>query len=145
MIILGREVVRERLDLDAARHVACEPFIAQSRGDATPPAVLHLDFGFDHGEVHAKGAWLRGSPTYTLKVASSSTAAARDGSLSSAGMSIVFEAATGTPLDLVNDGGLVTEIRPTAARNPLFVADAVDANALIVAVGADAPKLDLRA
>ena len=115
MIVLDRQTVRQRLDLDAARNAVRAAFIAHAQAAATPPAVLHLDLGARRGDVHVKGAWLHGSTTYTVKIASSFASAREHGMPSSQGLSLVFDATSGAPLALLNDGGWLTDVRTGAA------------------------------
>jgi ornithine cyclodeaminase len=67
------------------------------------------------GEVHVKGAYLHGAPIFAVKVASGFYANAKRGLPSGSGLVLVFDAATGFPLALLQDNGHLTDLRTAAA------------------------------
>ena len=82
-------------------------FVRLEAGEATVPPIM--DFVFDGGEAHVKGAWLRGDPYWAVKAA---TGFARFGA---SGASLVLSADDGRLAAVVIDGGLLTELRTAAA------------------------------
>ena len=67
------------------------------------------------GDVHVKGAWLKGSPIFALKAATGFTANRERGLPTSSGFVMIFDAATGQPCALLADDGYLTELRTGAA------------------------------
>ncbi len=102
-----REVVRE----DQALRAIERAFVAFSRGDVTVPPVGHLDFPAAHGELHVKYGWIRGSPTFVVKLATGFYDNPLLGLPSGNGCMLVFCARTGRPLALLEDEGWLTELR----------------------------------
>ena len=89
--------------LDAVR----EAFVRLERGEATVPPIL--DFVFDGGEAHVKGAWLHGDPFWSVKAATGFAG------VGASGVSVVMSARDGRLAAVVIDGGLLTELRTAAA------------------------------
>lgn len=90
-------------------------FGALARGEVTQPPPMAFDFLDVEGEVHIKGAALRGAPVFALKVASGFYANKSKGLPTSSGLVFVFDAKTGFPLALLLDNAYLTEIRTAAA------------------------------
>jgi ornithine cyclodeaminase/alanine dehydrogenase-like protein (mu-crystallin family) len=67
------------------------------------------------GDVHVKGAWLKGSPVFALKAATGFAANRERGLPTSSGFVMIFDAATGHPCALLADDGYLTELRTGAA------------------------------
>jgi len=67
------------------------------------------------GDVHVKGAWLKGSPIFALKAATGFPANRERGLPTSSGFMTIFDAATGQPRALLADDGYLTELRTGAA------------------------------
>jgi ornithine cyclodeaminase/alanine dehydrogenase-like protein (mu-crystallin family) len=67
------------------------------------------------GDVHVKGAWLKGSPIFALKAATGFAANRERGLPTSSGFVMIFDAATGQPCALLADDGYLTELRTGAA------------------------------
>jgi ornithine cyclodeaminase len=110
--ILRADDVRAALPMAACIDAVERALIAYSAGRAELPGVIHLDVPEAHGEVHVKAGHLHGAAAYAVKIASGFYAqdpAAIDG------MVLVFDAATGSPVALLLDGGLLTDVRTGAA------------------------------
>jgi ornithine cyclodeaminase len=106
-----RRLIGPREALAAVR----DAFARLARGQATLPGVIGLDIPERQGEVHVKGAYLHGSPYYSIKEAAGFYANAGRGLPVSSGLVLVFDAATGFPAALLLDNGYLTELRTGAA------------------------------
>jgi ornithine cyclodeaminase len=67
------------------------------------------------GEVHVKSAYLAGAPIFAVKIATGFYKNTVRGLPSGSGLILVFDAATGFPLALLDDGGYLTDLRTAAA------------------------------
>jgi ornithine cyclodeaminase len=90
-------------------------FEALARGRAVLPGVLHLDLPDARGEVHVKGAHLRGSPFFSIKEAGGFWGNPDRGLPVGSGLVLVFDAQTGGPRAILLDNGYLTELRTGAA------------------------------
>ncbi len=92
-----------------------EAFAGLARGEAVLPGVINLDIPENRTEVHVKGAYLRGTPFFSVKVASGSYDNPARGLPVGSGMVLVFDATTGFPRAVLFDNGYLTELRTGAA------------------------------
>ncbi|MBX6365247.1 MAG: ornithine cyclodeaminase family protein [Gemmatimonadetes bacterium] len=92
-----------------------EAFAALARGEARLPGVINLDIPEAQGEIHVKGAHLRGAPFYAFKLATGFYGNRLRGLPTGAGLFLVGDAATGLPVALLLDNGYLTELRTGAA------------------------------
>jgi len=106
-----RSLVREPDALEAVR--LAFRALAEDRVEQPPPMGLEVPSA--RGEVHVKGAHLRGEPVFAVKVASGFYDNAEKGLPTGSGLVLVFDAATGFPLALLRDNGYLTELRTGAA------------------------------
>jgi ornithine cyclodeaminase len=109
MQIVDLAAVRAVVSWDDALDASRRAFRALSDGVVDQPGQLEMrpDGG---GELHVKGAYLRGSAVLCFKVATGGfPGAAPDG------FSVVLDAATGRPRWLLADGGWLTDTRTAAA------------------------------
>ena len=90
-------------------------FRALAEGAVTQPAPLGFEIAAVHGEVHVKGAHIRGAPVFALKVATGFYQNAARGLPSGAGLFLVFDAQTGVPTALLQDNGYLTDLRTAGA------------------------------
>ena len=90
-------------------------FRALAEGQVVQPAPLGLEIAEVRGEVHVKGAYLRGSPIFALKVATGFYHNAARNLPTGAGLFLVFDATTGFPLALLRDNAYLTDLRTGAA------------------------------
>ncbi len=90
-------------------------FRALAEHQVAQPAPLGLEIAEVHGEVHVKGAYLRGSPIFALKVATGFYDNAARNLPTGAGLFLVFDATTGFPLALLRDNAYLTNLRTGAA------------------------------
>jgi alanine dehydrogenase len=118
----GREVlvVRERdirslVSVSDARAAVREAFVALARGAVEQPDVLSIDLREQRGEVHAKGAYVHGSPYFSIKVAAGFYGNPERGLPVASGAVWVFDAQTGFPAAILLDNGYLTDLRTGAA------------------------------
>ncbi len=90
-------------------------FASISRGKVVQPPPLGMEIPRVRGEVHVKGAYLEGEPIFAMKVASGFYKNPERGLPTGSGLVLVFDAATGFPLALLQDNGYLTELRTGAA------------------------------
>lgn len=111
---------------------ACrDALVRVARGEVEQPAVLGMSVPEHRGEVHAKGAFLHGTPYFSIKVATGFYDNPGLGLPVTSGAVWVFDAATGRLAMMVLDQGYLTELRTGAAgaiaadllaRNPIRTA-----------------------
>jgi ornithine cyclodeaminase/alanine dehydrogenase-like protein (mu-crystallin family) len=106
-LLLRADDVRALVTPADALEAVRSAFVRLEAGEATLPPIM--DFVFDGGEAHVKGAWLRGDPYWAVKAA---TGFAGRGA---SGVSVVLSALDGQLAAVVMDGGLLTELRTAAA------------------------------
>lgn len=92
-----------------------DAFAKLARGEVTLPEVLDLDLPEHGGELHVKGAYIHGTPYYSIKTASGFYKNPEVGLPVGAGMVCVFDASTGMPVALLFDNGFLTDLRTGAA------------------------------
>lgn len=106
-----RALMSPRAAIDAVR----DAFARLARGEATLPGVIGLDLPAVEGEVHVKGAWLHGTPFFSIKEAAGFY---RNGALGlpvGSGLILVFDAANGLLRAILFDNAYLTELRTGAA------------------------------
>jgi ornithine cyclodeaminase/alanine dehydrogenase-like protein (mu-crystallin family) len=109
--VLGREDVQRLVTMADAIPAVRDAFAAADQGKAVLPPPLELRLPEADGELHVKGAYLKGSPVFAVKTA---TGFCRNPSLGlpvCGGMTLVYDAQTGRLRLLIADGGLLTELR----------------------------------
>jgi ornithine cyclodeaminase/alanine dehydrogenase-like protein (mu-crystallin family) len=115
VLLLSEDEIRHSTTMTEAVDAVEAAFAALARGEARLPDVIYLDLKEFNGEVHVKGAHLRGAPYYVFKVASGFYDNPAKGLPVGAGMVMAFEAATGKPAALLLDNGYLTDLRTGAA------------------------------
>lgn len=90
-------------------------FRSLGKGLATTPVPMRWEFPKVNGEVHLKGAYLHGSPMFTLKVATGFYGNMELGVPTGAGFVFIFDADTGFPRGILMDNGHLTDLRTAAA------------------------------
>ncbi len=90
-------------------------FAATARGEVVQPPPIGLDLDDRDGEVHVKGAWVKGQPYFAFKVATGFYRNPERGLPTGSGVMLVFDAETGRPAALLQDDGYLTELRTAAA------------------------------
>jgi len=109
MQVVDRATVAANVSWSDALDAARRAFRALAEGDVEQPDQFEMrpDRG---GELHIKGAYLRGSAILCFKVATGGFPGADP-----TGFTVVLDAATGAPRWLLADDGLLTEMRTAAA------------------------------
>ncbi len=115
MRIIEERELRERIGEEQALASVERAFRALAEGSVVQPAPMGFDFEEALGEVHVKGAYLKGSPIFAVKVASGFYRNPERGLPMSAGLVLVFDASTGFPVLLLHDNAYLTELRTAAA------------------------------
>ncbi|MGQ0796751.1 MAG: NAD(P)-binding domain-containing protein [Methanobacteriota archaeon] len=106
-----RAVVGPREALDAVR----DAFARLARGRAVLPGVINLDIPENRVEVHVKGAHLRDTPHFSIKVAGGSWDNPARGLPVGHGLVLVFDARTSFLSAILFDNGYLTDLRTGAA------------------------------
>jgi ornithine cyclodeaminase/alanine dehydrogenase-like protein (mu-crystallin family) len=115
MRIIEERELRERIGEEKALTAVERAFRALAEGGVLQPAPMGFDFEEAKGEVHVKGAYLKGAPVFAVKVASGFYRNPARGLPMSSGLVLVFDATTGFPLLLLEDNAYLTELRTAAA------------------------------
>ncbi|MGD2120556.1 MAG: ornithine cyclodeaminase family protein [Gemmatimonadota bacterium] len=115
MIVVEEERIRNLVGEDEALSAVETAFRALAEGRAVQPLPLGMELEDVRGEVHVKGAFLKGEPLFVMKVASGFYGNAERGLPTGSGLVLVFDSATGFPLALLQDNGYLTELRTGAA------------------------------
>jgi ornithine cyclodeaminase len=96
-------------------HAVEEGFVAYSRGQVVVPPVGHLEFKNPPGDCHIKYGYIRGDDTFTVKLATGFYENPSRGLSSSNGAVLVWSSRTGELLTILQDEGLLTDLRTAAA------------------------------
>ena len=115
MQIIDRQTIAATLDLEAALDGVQKSFRLYSAGRVTSPPVAHLGFVDPPGDCHIKSAHLHGEPYFAVKVSNGFYENPARGLPSSNGLIMVFCSQTGAPLALLQDEGLITDMRTALA------------------------------
>jgi len=115
MRIIEREQISRVIDLPQALEAVTRSFELQTGGQVTAPPVAHLGFTAPPGDCHIKAAHIQGQPTFTVKISTGFYDNPAHGRPSSDGLVLLFSAETGEPLALLNDRGLITDLRTALA------------------------------
>jgi ectoine utilization protein EutC len=115
VLLLTEAELRRAVGMEQVVEAVEEAFAALARGEARLPGVLHLEVPEAEGEVHVKGAHLRGAPSFVCKVASGFYRNPERGLPVGSGLVMVFDASTGFPRALLLDNGYLTDLRTGAA------------------------------
>lgn len=115
VLVLDETQIRELVGLREAKPAVADAFTALSEGKVMLPGVVEFDFPEKEGETHVKGAYLYGSPFYTVKVASGFFANREKRLPVGSGLVLVFDATTGFLRAILFDNGYLTDLRTGAA------------------------------
>ncbi len=114
MKIIAEALIRTEIGPHQALEAARRAFRALGTGSVQQPAPMSLEFPGRNAEAHIKCAVIEGADIYAVKVASGFYDLP-DGVPSGNGVILVFDAADGTPLGVLADGGYLTDLRTGAA------------------------------
>ncbi len=115
MKVIGEDKIRGLVGPDEALQAVEAAFRALAEGRVVQPPPLGMELEEVQGEVHVKGAYLKGEPVFVIKVASGFYRNPGKGLPTGSGLVLVFDAQTGFPLALLQDNGYLTELRTGAA------------------------------
>ena len=107
----ARALITPAQAIDACRAA----YAALAQGRAELPDVITIEVKERHGEVHAKGGYLHGTPRFSIKVATGFSQNPSLGLPSTSGSVWVFSAVTGVLEAMILDNGWLTELRTGAA------------------------------
>ncbi|MBW3634491.1 MAG: ornithine cyclodeaminase family protein [Chloroflexi bacterium] len=113
--MLTEAEIRTLTSQAAALAAVREAFIAFAAGKATLPDVIGMEFHEHNGEAHIKGAYVHGTPYWSIKAATGFYDNPALGLPMLGGLSLVFSATTGLLDTLLLDNGYLTELRTGAA------------------------------
>jgi len=113
--VYGEEAIRAAVSHRAALDSAERAFRALARDEAVSPMPMGVEIPEVHGEVHVKGAHLRGASIFAFKVATGFYGNVEMGIPTGSGLVLVFSADTGFPLGVLADNGYLTDLRTAAA------------------------------
>lgn len=113
--VVGGEEIRAAVGWPEALRAAERAFRALAEGRVTLPPPVGLHLPEVEGEVHVKGARIEGADVFAFKVASGFYRNPARGLPVGSGLFLVFDASTGFPVALLDDGGWLTEMRTGAA------------------------------
>lgn len=138
--LLNEAEIRALIGPAEALAAVRDAFVAFSEGKATLPGVIGIEFPEQDGEAHVKGAYLHGSPYWSVKAATGFYGNAAQGLPILGGLSLVFSASTGFLDSLLLDNGYLTDLRTGAAgalAADLLAKERIE-QALIVGAGGQA-------
>ncbi len=115
VLILREAQIRELMGPRAAIDAVRDAFARLARGEATLPGVIGLDLPQVEGEVHVKGAWLHGTPFFSIKEAAGFYKNGALGLPVGSGLILVFDATNGLLRAILFDNAYLTELRTGAA------------------------------
>jgi len=107
--------IRKAVSHGAALLSAERAFLALARNEVVSPLPLGTEFPEVHGEVHVKGAYIRGAPIFAFKVATGFYGNVELGVPTGSGLVLIFDSETGFPLGVLGDNGYLTDLRTAAA------------------------------
>ena len=115
ILVLQETEIRGAVTMSEAIDAMDATFAALARGEARLPDVINLDIPEVRGEVHVKGAHLKGTSQFAFKIASGFYDNPGKGLPSGSGLMLVFDAETGFPVALLLDNAYLTDLRTGAA------------------------------
>lgn len=113
MEIINLEQIKSHLDIESAILNIETGFAAYSKGDVVVPPVGHLPF--DDGDCHIKYGYIKDDPWFVIKVATGFSQNRKKGLATCSGLMLIMDAQTGYPVALLQDEGILTEIRTAMA------------------------------
>ncbi len=111
MKLLSRAAIDGILDDFSAIDAIERGFRLHASGAARLAAVGYLGFDQPPGDCHIKSAYIAGDDVFVVKIASTFPRNPDCGLPAGAGMMVVFSAQTGAPLALLQEDGLLTDMR----------------------------------
>src|SRR6266571_4563081 len=138
MRVVPLEAFRDKIPFAVAVAAVERGFRALALGEATLPDPMVMELAPQQGEVHVKGAYLRGGRHVVLKLATGFYGNRARGLPSGDGMFLLLDAETGVPDLLLEEHGYLTDLRTAAAvaLTLKYLAPPDARDALLVGAGA---------
>jgi ornithine cyclodeaminase len=115
MHIIPKQTILENFDAQEVLSAIEKAFIQFADGLAQVAPVTHLAFPEAKGECHVKSAHIQEEPMFVVKLATGFYDNAKHGLSSSNGFMAAISAATGEPLAILQDEGVLTDLRTALA------------------------------
>ncbi len=115
VLVLTKEDIESLVTMEDAIAAVEEAFRAFNSDWAVVPFPVALNIPDGHGDIHIKPGYVKGSPTYTVKIASGFYDNPARGMPVSHGMLLLFDSRTGHPLCIEVDRCFLTDLRTAAA------------------------------
>jgi len=113
--IIPKETILKYFDAEEVLISIEKAFIQFADGQAQVAPVTHLAFPEAKGECHVKSAHIKDEPIFVVKLATGFYDNARHGLSSSNGFMAAISATTGEPLAILQDEGVLTDLRTALA------------------------------
>ncbi|WDZ79586.1 NAD(P)-binding domain-containing protein (plasmid) [Ensifer adhaerens] len=111
MIVIGREKLASLPLLTLAAPAIRDAYIAVTDGRANLPPVGYLALPGRNADCHIKYGYIEGDPIFVVKIASGFYDNPAKGLPSSNGMMVAISAGTGDVVAMLDDNGLLTDLR----------------------------------
>lgn len=115
VLVLGKEDIESLVTLEDAIDAVEAGFKAFNSDRAVVPFPVALNIPDGNGDIHIKPGYMKGTPSYTVKIASGFYDNPKLGMSASHGMLLVFDSKTGHPLCFEVDRCFLTDLRTAAA------------------------------
>lgn len=115
MRLVTEQELREVVHEDGALRAVEDAFRALAEDRVEQPPPMSFEFPETSGEVHVKGAAIRGAPIFAVKIASGFYRNPERNLPVSSGLVLVLDQTTGFPDALFQDNAYLTEMRTAAA------------------------------
>mgnify|MGYP001765681669 CR=1 FL=1 len=115
VLVLTKEDIESLVTMEDAIAAVREGFKAYNSDRAVVPFPVALNVPDGNGDVHIKPGYVKGTPSYTVKIASGFYDNPKRGMPSSHGMLLLFDSRTGLPLCFEVDRCFLTDLRTAAA------------------------------
>ncbi|MCU0851959.1 MAG: ornithine cyclodeaminase family protein [Thermoplasmata archaeon] len=115
ILVLTKDEIESILKLEDSIEAVADGFMAYNSGRTVIPFPVAQLIPDHSGDIHIKPGYIKGYPTYTIKIASGFYDNPRQGLPSSNGMMLLFDSHTGVPLCFEVDHGFITDLRTAAA------------------------------
>lgn len=115
VLVLTKEDIESLVTMEDAIAAVREGFKAYNSDRAVVPFPVALNVPDGNGDVHIKPGYVKGTQSYTVKIASGFYDNPKRGMPSSHGMLLLFDSRTGLPLCFEVDRCFLTDLRTAAA------------------------------
>ena len=115
LLVLNEDELRQTITISEAIHVVKDAFAASAESRMNLPGDFTLNLPDVNGTVDAKGAYLKETPYYVVKIASYFQDNPKRNLQPNSGLIAVFDAATGFPAAVMIDNGYLSNVRAGAA------------------------------